>query len=313
MEMILPNLNESASGVFVIAVTPFKEDGSLDLVSTDRMVDFYLEKGATGLTVLGMMGEAPKLTAEEARTFVRRVLKQVDGRVPVVVGVSAPGLAPMGELSRSVMDEGASGVMVAPTATLRTDDQIYAYYEMVVETLGRTPLVLQDYPLVTNVQISVPVILRIIEAFPSCVMLKHEDWPGLSKISALRAASDSGKGRRVSILVGNGGLFLPEELGRGADGAMTGFAYPEMMVDVWKAHVAGDTERARDLFDAYLPLARYEQQPGIGLAIRKYVLAKRGAIAAGTLRKPGGRLSTADIAEVEQLIARQTRRLNGIN
>ena len=309
----MPHLNESGSGVFVIAVTPLREDGSVDLASTDRMVEFYLEKGATGLTVLGMMGEAPKLTAEEARTFVQRVLKRVDGRVPVVVGVSAPGLAPMAELSRSVMDEGASGVMVAPTATLRTDDQIYAYYEMVVETLGRTPLVLQDYPLATNVQISVPVILRIVEAFPTCVMLKHEDWPGLSKILALREASGRGEARRISILVGNGGLFLPEELGRGADGAMTGFAYPEMMVDVWKAHAAGQTERARDLFDAYLPLARYEQQPGIGLAIRKHILAKRGAIAAGTLRKPGSRLSAADIAEVEQLMARQTRRLSSIS
>ena len=298
--------------MFVIAVTPFKEDGSLDLTSTDRMVDFYLEKGVTGLTVLGMMGEAPKLTAEEARTFVRRVLKRVDGRVPVVVGVSAPGLASMGELSRNVMDDGASGVMVAPVATLRTDDQIHAYYEMVVETLGSTPLVLQDYPLATNVQISVPVILRIVEAFPTCVMLKHEDWPGLSKISALRAASDRGEIRRISILVGNGGMFLPEELGRGADGAMTGFAFPEMMVDVWKAHADGDAERAHDLFDAYLPLARYEQQPGIGLAIRKHILAQRGAIASGTLRKPGGRLSAADVAEVEQLIARQTRRLSGI-
>jgi 4-hydroxy-tetrahydrodipicolinate synthase len=94
---------------------------------------------------------------------------------------------------------------------------------------------------------------------------------------------------------------------------MTGFAYPEMMVDVWKAHAAGQTERARDLFDAYLPLARYEQQPGIGLAIRKHILAKRGAIAAGTLRKPGSRLSAADIAEVEQLMARQTRRLSSIS
>jgi len=309
----LPDLNESASGVFVIAVTPFKEDGSLDLTSTDQMVEFYLEKGATGVTILGMMGEAPKLTAEEARTFVQRVLKRVDGRVPVVVGVSAPGLAPMGELSRSVMDEGASGVMVAPTPTLRTDDQIYAYYEMVVETLGRAPLVLQDFPLVTNVQISVPVILRIVEAFPTCVMLKHEDWPGLSKISALRAASDRGEGRRVSILVGNGGVFLPEELARGADGAMTGFAFPEMMVDVWRSHAAGDTERARDLFDAYLPLARYEQQPGIGLIIRKYILAKRGAIASGRVRKPGGRLSAVDVAEVEHLMARQARRLSSIN
>ncbi|MBD2750719.1 dihydrodipicolinate synthase family protein [Microvirga sp. BT688] len=301
-------LDESAKGVYVIAVTPFADDGALDLESTDRMVDFYLGKGATGLTVLGMMGEAPKLTAAESNTFVKRVLARVGGRVPVVVGVSAPGFAPMRELSESVMAEGAAGVMVAPPGSLRTDDQIYNYYEAVTETLGDTPFVLQDFPLVTNVQISPATILRIVRALPTCVMLKHEDWPGLSKISALRAASEKGE-RRISILVGNGGMFLPEELGRGADGAMTGFAYPEMMVDVWKAYAAGDVERPHDLFDAYLPLARYEQQPGLGLTIRKYTLAKRGAIASGALRKPGPKLSHSDIADIERLIARQTRRL----
>ncbi|MCA0419778.1 MAG: dihydrodipicolinate synthase family protein [Proteobacteria bacterium] len=305
-------LDETADGVYVIAVTPFTETGALDLDSTDRMVDFYLEKGATGLTVLGMMGEAPKLTAEESRIFVRRVLKRIDGRVPVVAGVSAAGFAAMAELSESVMGDGAAGVMVAPPSNLRTDDQILSYYAMVAETLGaKTPFVLQDFPLVTQVQITAAVILKIVAAHPSCVMLKHEDWPGLAKISALRAASNQG-GRRISILVGNGGMFLPEELSRGADGAMTGFAYPEMMVDVWKAHAAGQVERAHDLFDAYLPLARYEQQPGLGLAIRKYTLAKRGAIASATLRKPGGALSKTDIADIERLVARQERRLKEI-
>ena len=113
-------------------------------------------------------------------------------------------------------------------------------------------------------------------------MLKHEDWPGLAKLSTIRAAGDEGKVRRVSILTGNGGgLFLPEELSRGADGAMTGFAWPEMMVDVVAAHARGDIERAHDLFDAYLPLARYEQQAGVGLAVRKHLLhrARRDRLA----------------------------------
>lgn len=308
----MTSLNASAKGVYIIAVTPFGDDGSLDLVSTDRMVDFYLEHGATGLTVLGMMGEAPKLTASESRTFVQRVLARVAGRVPVVVGVSAPGFAPMRQLSESVMDSGAAGVMVAPPGNLRTDDQIFAYYQGVAEALGSTPFVLQDFPLTTGVQIATPVILRIIEAVPTCVMLKHEDWPGLNKIGALRAASANGKARRISILAGNGGLFLPEELSRGADGAMTGFAYPEMLRDVCQLHASGQIERAHDIFDAYLPLARYEQQPGLGLAIRKHILAKRGAIASPKVRKPGPQLTTADIADIERLISRQTRRLEEI-
>ena len=146
-------------------------------------------------------------------------------------------------------------------------------------------------------------------------MLKHEDWPGpgLAKLAAMRAASERGDMRRISILAGNGGgLFLPEELARGADGAMTGFAYPEMMVDVCSAHAAGDVERAHDLFDAYLPLARYEQQSALGLAVRKYLL-KRGAIASAAIRKPGPKLLAADIADIDRLVARQERRLAALD
>ncbi len=305
-------LDESAKGVFVIAVTPFTESGELDLASTDRMVDFYLERGVTGITVLGIMGEAPKLTAAESRLFVRRVLSRVNGRIPTIVGVSSPGFAPMRELADAVMDDGAAGVMVAPAGHLRSDDQIHGYYAGVAEALGRTPFVLQDYPLTTGVQIPTAVINRIIKDLPNCVMVKHEDWPGLAKISALRAASDKGDVRRVSLLTGNGGLFLPEEMGRGADGAMTGFAYPEMMVGVVDAYSRGAVARAHDLFDAYLPYARYEQQQGIGLLARKFVLAKRGAIACAALRKPGGALSSMDIADIERLLARQDQRLKEI-
>jgi 4-hydroxy-tetrahydrodipicolinate synthase len=304
-------LDTSATGVYLITVTPFTDAGALDLPSTDRMVDFCLESGATGLTVLGIMGEATKLTAEESTTFVQRVLVRVAGRVPVVVGASAPGFAPMRELTESVMALGAAGVMVAPPSTVRTDDQIVAYFEMVGETLGpKVPWVLQDHPVATGVQMSAGVILRILKNVPTCVMLKHEDCPGLAKLSAVRAASERGDARRVSILTGNGGgLFLPEELARGADGAMTGFAYPEMMVGVCRAYAAGEIERAHDLFDAYLPLARYEQQPGIGLAVRKHILAERGVIASAAVRKPGPKLSPAEVADIARLTARQERRL----
>ncbi len=307
-------LDASARGVYLITVTPFTDSGALDLASTDRMVDFCLEAGVTGLTVLGIMGEATKLTAEESRLFVKQVLARVAGRVPVVVGASAPGFAPMRELTDSVMALGAAGVMVAPPSTLRTDDQIAAYFEMVQETLGPdVPWVLQDHPVSTGVQMSAGVIQRIVKQAASCVMLKHEDCPGLAKLAAVRAAFPSAAGtqsRRLSILTGNGGgLFLPEELSRGADGAMTGFAYPEMMVDVCRAHASGDIERAHDLFDAYLPLARYEQQAGIGLAVRKHLLAERGVIASAAIRKPGPKLSAADLADIARLTARQTRRL----
>ncbi|MCO5732218.1 dihydrodipicolinate synthase family protein [Rhizobium sp. SSA_523] len=304
-------ITAGSKGVFVIAVTPFTDNGALDHDSIDRMVDFYAEKGADGLTILGMMGEAPKLTQAESIDVTRRTLARAGDR-PVVVGVSAPGLAAIGELTKAVMDLGAAGVMVAPPSALRTDDQIFGYYRNVVETLGPdVPVVLQDFPLSTGVQISTRTLGTIFEAHPSIVMLKHEDWPGLQKISDLRQAEANGR-RRVSILCGNAGVFLPEEMQRGADGAMTGFAYPEMMADVVRLSNAGEMDRAQDIFDAYLPLVRYEQQPGIGLAVRKHVLAQRGAIASAAQRRPGASLNAAAIAEVDRLIERQNRKLEAL-
>ena len=299
-------LDEAARGVFTIAATPFLPDGALDEASLDTMTDFYEERGATGLTILGIMGEAGKLSAEESA----RVIERVCGRasVPVIVGVSAPGFAAIEALSKVAMDKGAAGVMVAPPASLKTDAQIVTCFQTVTDRLGDTPWVLQDFPLVTNVVIDPSVILNIIDTCPTMKMLKHEDWPGLEKIATLRKASDAG-GRRISILCGNGGQFLLEEMIRGADGAMTGFAYPEMMRDVVRLMSEGQENAARDVFDAYLPLIRYESQPGLGLAIRKYILAKRGAIAHPTVRAPGPKLSDASVAEIEALIARQESRL----
>lgn len=299
-------LDHTANGVYAIAATPFHPDGRLDTRSVDSLTDFYLQSGVTGLTILGIMGEAPKLEPEEALAITRQVVARAG--VPIIVGVSAPGFAAMRSLARSVMDLGAAGVMIAPPPSLRTDDQIVTYYAQAVEAIGaEIPFVIQDYPLTLSVIMTPGVIRRIVSDHPSCVMLKHEDWPGLEKISRLRAFQTEGSMRPISILCGNGGLFLDFEMERGADGAMTGYAFPDMLTDVVRLQQTGDREAAHDLFDAHLPLLRYEQQQGIGLAVRKYVLQKRGAIASDAQRKPAGALTETAKAEVNYLLARLAR------
>src|SRR5262249_48108620 len=126
-----------------------------------------------------------------------------------------------------------------------------------------------DYPQSTQADISAQSFLKIVDAHPSVVMFKHEDCPGLKKLTQIRKACDGVTRRYISILVGNGGLYVPQELARGADGIMTGFAYPEMLVSVFALFAAGRGDEAEDLFDVYLPLVRHEQQPGFGLAVRK--------------------------------------------
>jgi len=300
-------LDEGTSGVFAIAATPFLPDGAIDEASVDRLTDFYVGCGVSGLTILGIMGEAPKLDQAEALALSDRVIRRAG--VPVIVGVSAPGFAAMRGLAHGAMASGAAGVMIAPPPSLRTDDQIISYYRQAVAAIGAdVPFVIQDYPLTLSVVMTPGVIRAIVMEHPSCVMLKHEDWPGLEKIWALRGFQREGSMRPLSILTGNGGLFLDFEMERGADGAMTGYAFPDMLVELVARAGAGEREAAHDLFDAHLPLIRYEQQQGIGLAVRKYVLWRRGAIAHETQRAPAAGLSAVARAEIEYLLERLGRR-----
>ncbi len=297
-------LTATARGVYPIAPTPFFDDGSIDSASIDRLTDFYVAIGATGITVLGQLGEAPKLGHDESVAVARQMIRRAP-QLPVVVGVSAPGFAAMRALTHEVMAAGAAGVMIAPPHTLRTDDQIVGYYRQAVEAIGAdVPFVLQDYPLTFSVQMSPGVIRRIVGELPSCVMLKHEDWPGLEKISTLRGYERDGSMRHVAILCGNGGLFLDYEMERGADGANTGYAFADMLCDVVRLASGGQREAAHDLFDAHLPLLRYEQQPGVGLAVRKYVLMRRGLLSSAAQRQPAAPLTAAARGEVDHLLDR---------
>jgi len=304
-------LTAEAAGTFAIAPTPFHDDGRIDERSIDRLTDFYAEVGCDGVTVLGILGEAPKLDAAEAEQVAIRFVKRAKNTaktMQIIVGVSAPGFAAMRSLAKASMDAGAAGVMIAPPPNLRTDDQIIGYFKQAQEAIGTDiPWVLQDYPLTLSVVFTPAVIRKIVMDSPSCVMLKHEDWPGLEKISALRAFQKDGSLRPLSILTGNGGLFLDFEMERGADGAMTGYAFPELLIDVVRLSKEGKRDAAHDLFDAHLPLIRYEQQPGAGLAVRKYVLQKRGIIATSAQRKPGATITATAKAEVDYLLSRVAR------
>ena len=303
-------ISEASKGVFVIMATPFADDGALDLQSADRLVEFYLEEGVHGFTLLGVMGEAPKLSLEEQAAFTDHVLKRIDGRVPVIVGVSNPGMDNLVALSKSAMDMGAGGVMVAGMPGLKTDEQVESYFRAVGERLGEgVPICLQDYPPTTTVFISVPVVNRLISGLPQLKMFKHEDCPGHRKLSRLREAPETDGVRRVSILTGNNGLYVPQELARGADGIMTGFAFTGMLVEVHRLFENGRAGEAEDLFDLYLPVLRHEAQFGVGLALRKEVLRRRGAIASARARDPGPSMDAADHAELDGLLARLKAKL----
>ncbi len=307
--MTTARLIEQAKGIYVISATPFTEEGALDLAGAQQLVDFYLGCGVSGMNILGVLGEANRMSESEAISFARVVLRHVDGRVPIVVGVTSSALTNVESLTRTVVDLGAAGVMLQPLAGLKGGDAVYAYVDAVLATIGPdVPVCFQDFPQLSGVYLSVPVWNRMVDVFPQLVMLRHEDAPGLAKLSRIRAGEALDGRRRIAILVGNNGLYFPQELQRGVDGAMTGFAYPDVLVEVYNRFVDGDVDSAEDLFDLYLPINRHEQQPGFGLAVRKEILRRRGAMPSATTRYPAYKLSAYDHAELDRLMTRIERK-----
>lgn len=290
---------DALRGLCVVAQTPFDADGGIDLSSVDTLSDFYFKHGATALTVLGVAGEAPKLTPSESLAVAERYVRAAQGR-PIIVGVSNPSVAQLAELTAEVMARGAAGVMIAPPNGLKTEEELFGWFGAVFKRIGDVPVVLQDFPFSTGTWMSVPSMLTLIERHPQIRVIKEEDLPSITKITKLRASS----GRKVRILTGNNAMFLPLEMGRGIDGPMAGFSHPEMLSGVYELYTSGKSQEAHDLFDAYLPLLSYENQSQWGVAVRKEILRRRGAIKTAVMRSPGPVLTPTDLAEVDLLLGR---------
>ena len=293
------------SGVFHVLAAPFREDGALDTAGLPRLVECALATGITGFTILGIAGEAHRLTDEERRRVVETVVKEVRGRVPVTVGVSASGTHLATAFARMAREHGADALMVAPPTGLKNLDAVAEYYRMVAAATG-LPIVLQDEPVTTQVNMPAPFIAQLCADLPAIEAVKLEEPPTLPKITRLRALF----GSRVAIFGGLGGVYFFEELSRGADGAMTGFPYPEALRAIREHFVAGRRDEARALFYRWLPLIRYESQPGAtpgtAVGIRKEILRRRGWITSALVRPPAPALDAGTHAELGELLAAVT-------
>lgn len=286
-------------GIFNILATPFDSDYAVDYASLRRLARFQLGLGAQGLTILGVMGEAAKLSVDERRAVMDCVIDTVAGAVPIVVGASHTELATCIALSQAAFAAGADGVMIAPPPLEdKSDPAILALYEQIAECVDGE-IVVQDFPPVNDVIMSPSVLAKIAQRIPQARTLKLEDPPLMQKIAAIREQTEL-----FAIFGGLGGMFLLEELDRGAAGTMTGFAFTEILVAVYEAFVAGEREKAEAFFDKYVPLIRYENQPGINLTIRKTFLQRRGAIANATPRPPFAAIDAGTQTEIDWLLRR---------
>lgn len=268
------------SGVYTIMPTPFRDDGSLDLDSLETLTDFLIGLEVNGLVVLGVMGEAPKLSQDEQDEVIMTTVRAAAGRVPVFAGSGADGTDLAVRKSLRALELGAAGLLVAPPP-VQSDTVIFDYYKRISDAVDKV-IILHDYPAATGIRMSSYLVARLHAELEHVGVIKLEETPSVPKVTALRKL-----GSDVSIVGGLGGMFFLEELERGADGMMTGFSYPELLVSIYRAFMSGDKAKARQVFYDACPILRYEFQPGIGLALRKEVYRQRGAIASAFVRHPG--------------------------
>ncbi len=286
------------TGVIPILATPFGERENLDLDSFERMIQFMASLGVEGVTILGVLGESNRLLDHEREALIKAAVRAADGKLPIIVGASHSGTLAALHLSQMAESLGADAVMITPHSEPTPNDQrVFDYFQRIATGL-RIPIVAQDHPASTQVHMSVPLLLRLINEIPNIACIKEEAMPTPPKISALLSGM---KERKVPILTGLGALYGAFDLARGANGFNTGFAFPEVLQAMVSAAQSGSSARMNDLYQRYLRLIVFEQQPGV--AIRKEILRLRGLIATNQVRHPGTRIDSATQAQLQSLLA----------
>ena len=287
-------------GVYSVLPTPFTAAGDVDLESLQRVVDLFIGAGVNGLTALGVTSEVARMNESERVRVLVTVVRHVNGRVRVVAGATADGVRTCIDYTKFARDTGADAVMISPPRSPKLNSESVVRHFAAVSSAVSIPIVIQDYPPISGFAMEPALLVRIAREVPAANTIKLEDPPTPFKTSRIREVA---QGMDIGIFGGLGGVFLLEELMAGATGAMTGFAYPEILVKIVKLFQSGDLDSAAAAFYPFVPLMRFEFQEGLGMAIRKEVLRRRGAIACADIRLPGVKLDPATTASLDRVLA----------
>jgi 4-hydroxy-tetrahydrodipicolinate synthase len=302
-------------GVYPVAVTPFRDDEALDISSFRRLIRFLESAGCRGVTILGVLGESNRLVDFEREQLIEAAVttaREICSENPeafdsnpfhVCVGVSHSGTAAAVHLCRIAEAKGVDAVLVSPLAGSGggdDDDSVLHLYQRIGDACPGLPIVVQDHPSSTGVHMSIPLLLRIVESVPTVACIKLESMPTLDRIATLKDRSTEFHASGCSILTGLGALYAGFDLASGrTDGFMTGFGFPEVlrvMCELVKQESQQERSKEQPLlpkaaafavYSHFLPLLVLEQQPGVGLAIRKEIFRRRKLIDSARVRHPG--------------------------
>lgn len=273
-------------GMFPAICTPFAADGSVDTEAQRRLVRFALERGAHGLVVFGLAGEVLKLSADERRRLIDAILGEVDGRVPVLIGVTSESLPATIELARYAERAGASAVVATGPLSGALHGDAIVDYLVAVAAETSLPVMVQDAPAYLGVSLGPDTVRRAGERAPNIRLVKIEAGP--SELAEWVTTL----GAEFSVWGGDGGAYLLDCIRVGAAGIVPGVDLVDLLVEIYEAEAAGERDRSDELFRRVLPILVFEMQQSIDHynQCAKLVLARRGVLEHTALRQPAAEL-----------------------
>jgi 4-hydroxy-tetrahydrodipicolinate synthase len=291
------------SGVYTVLPTPFDETGKVDRESLRNVIELFLGDGVAGFTALGVTSEVARLSDAERQLVLETTMDSVRGRVPVIVGATGSGLETCLEYCAAAEEAGAAGVMVSPPRMPKLNSAyVHRHFAAIAEKFDFA-IVIQDYPPISGYHMEASLLVELCRKIASARTIKLEDAPTPHKTARIRELQDElGLDIDIDIFGGLGGAYLIEELICGATGAMTGFAYPRLLVEIVSRWNAGKKDEAADFFYRHVPLMRFEFQEGVGMAIRKEMLRRRGALKHSGIRLPGATLDRSTMETLDRIL-----------
>jgi 4-hydroxy-tetrahydrodipicolinate synthase len=289
----------SHQGIYPIALTTFDEHYEIDEKSQLALINHLLDCGVHGIAIFGNASEGYTLSESEKSRLMPLIIREVAGRVPVFVSTGHTGTHVAVQLSKAAEEAGADGLMILPPYFLKpSPEDLFGYYQAISNAVS-IPIMIQDAPLLTGVNIGAAQMARLARECANVRLTKVEAPPTAAKVTEVR----NGCGDSLVIFGGLNGHFFLEELNRGARGTMPGSDMMPMFVRVWDLHEAGQLAEARALFNRYLPLIRFELQPGLGVSAMKHNLKSLGIISQTTVRPPTRSLDPLAIEELQQIVS----------
>lgn len=289
-------------GIYPIVPTPFHLNGEIDDQSIERLIDFMAAKEVHGLAILGALGEGTKLNEAERHRVIELYRQRMPPGMHLVVGVRAPATDPAKQMAERARELGADAILLGPHG-IQKDKPLLEYYQQVAEA-ARIPSIIHDYPAVTGISMSVELISQMFASTEQIGYIKLEDPPTGAKMQALQARV----GDRLKVFGALGGMYAFEELQLGAVGIMTGFVYAELLVQLYHLTARQDWTKAAELFYDFLPLNRWEFQPGIGISLRKQMLKRLGIFTTATVRHPGMDANPKAVEQMVQIVEHLNRK-----